>query len=493
MLVRIRSVPRPTAIALAALLIAAATPALAQSPPDSAAFWRETARRDLAAAREIMNTRFILPLHSPGAEWDRFLGEATRAAERDVPRVVDAAGYRSVMQRFMSEFDDAHARVRFLRERPLDLQWPGFVARYRDGQVVIARSERADVKVGAAVTACDAKPIDQVFTEIMPYEQVRRHLELESTRAALARALFVDARNSLRPKPSRCRIGGQHVALEWRALPPATFAQLDSIDRPFRNTETSIELYDRNAAWVRMPSMGPGGDGARQFARVIEQAPTLRSKDVIVIDVRGNPGGPYNWFVTFLDSLYGPEYAGHYARARLQFANIMAPTPPRTGTQPPRAPDSAAARPPVPQPRDRLMDAALRPTPRAGGNGTTLTVLAPTPMGDPPGPAPANPVRGRVFVLIDNGCGSACISFVDEMQRFPGVLFIGRETYVDSYAGSAASHPLPSGEATITVPAMLREWRQRGNNFAWKPDVRFDGDIGDTRAIRAWIRDSLMK
>jgi hypothetical protein len=40
---------------------------------------------------------------------------------------------------------------------------------------------------------------------------------------------------------------------------------------------------------------------------------------------------------------------------------------------------------------------------------------------------------------------------------------------------------------------MTREVRQRGSNFAWKPDVYFEGDIRDTAAIRRWITDVLMK
>jgi hypothetical protein len=98
-----------------------------------------------------------------------------------------------------------------------------------------------------------------------------------------------------------------------------------------------------------------------------------------------------------------------------------------------------------------------------------------------------------VFLLTDNGCGSARISFTDEMRRFPGVLQIGRDTYVDSYPGSPQNYLLPSGEASISAPNMTREVRQRGSNFAWKPDLYFDGDIRDTEAIRAGSPGTVMK
>jgi hypothetical protein len=79
------------------------------------------------------------------------------------------------------------------------------------------------------------------------------------------------------------------------------------------------------------------------------------------------------------------------------------------------------------------------------------------------------------------------------MRRFPGVLQIGRDTYVDSRPGSPANYDLPSGEASISAPSMVREVRQRGDNFAWKPDIYFDGDIANTDAVREWILNVVLK
>src|SRR5207302_9776666 len=108
----------------AAIVIAAAIgPVGAQSasaPPDSSGWWRDAARKDLAAAREIMNTRFIAALSSGGPAWTTLLDGAAREADGDVPRVKDAASYQSVLKRFVSAFDDAHVRVRFKPSRSLE-------------------------------------------------------------------------------------------------------------------------------------------------------------------------------------------------------------------------------------------------------------------------------------------------------------------------------------------------------------------------------------
>jgi hypothetical protein len=238
-----------------------------------------------------------------------------------------------------------------------------------------------------------------------------------------------------------------------------------------------------------MSTFGPNGESAKQFAKIIEQAPTLRTKDVIVFDVRGNGGGSYNWFMGILDALYGEPYADYYARARLQFANVMSGDlgggrgAGGRGAGRGNAPADAPRTPP-----DRgLGDLASRTTTRPGANGATLRVIAAPDSSGLPRTPPPNPVRARVLVLTDNGCASACISYVDEMRRFPGVFQIGRDTYVDSRPGSPMNHELPSGEASISVPSMVREVRERGDNFAWKPDTYFDGDIADTGKLQAWI------
>src|SRR5688572_13401156 len=100
----------------------------------------------------------------------------------------------------MPKVQAIHQRIRrrarsgsFPKQRPIERVWPGFLVRYQGSQFTVVAWERPDVKVGSTITGCDFKPIDQVLTEVMRYEQVRPHLELESTRAAIGRILFVDA------------------------------------------------------------------------------------------------------------------------------------------------------------------------------------------------------------------------------------------------------------------------------------------------------------
>ena len=45
------------------------------------------------------------------------------------------------------------------------------------------------------------------------------------------------------------------------------------------------------------------------------------------MDVRQNGGGPYDWMMTFVNSLYGKPYADVYARARLAIHPLYRATP----------------------------------------------------------------------------------------------------------------------------------------------------------------------
>ncbi len=127
-------------------------------------------------------------------------------------------------------------------------------------------------------------------------------------------------------------------------------------------------------------------------------------------------------------------------------------------------------------------------------NGRHVTRTAAIPeASDPTTPPPPNLVHARVLLLTDNGCASACIGFSDELLRFPGVVQIGADTYVDRLSGSAMSSSLPSGNGFLDLPSMIRIGRLRGDNVALKPAIPFDGDMADTPAVQAWIVNTVLK
>ncbi|MNL48465.1 hypothetical protein D3C87_1713240 [compost metagenome] len=104
----------------------------------------------------------------------------------------------------------------------------------------------------------------------------------------------------------------------------------------------------------------------------------------------------------------------------------------------------------------------------------------------PPPPAPQL-MAGRVYVLTDSSCGSACLDAVD-LWKTAGAVQVGRETSADTVYMDIRNPTLPSGLAQIAVPMKVYRGRARGNNEPQKPAYVIEGDMSDDAALLASIR-----
>jgi hypothetical protein len=435
-------------------------------------------RQDLAFARTTLDTKYIYALVPGGASWDKQLAAAVAQAEADSRKVRDFAGYQGVLRKFVGAFNDPHLSVR-LNIEPASYNWPGFLVRHRAGHYVVVESTTAGLPEGSVVTSCDGRDVERVVADAA--EELGYVRGIEWTQEFVARVAFVDFGNPLYRRPARCRIGEVDTELHWLPIPARRLGQLDDAHAPFKDPVTATTPFGVNGAWVHMATFAPSNTSeAKQFHDVIDHAAALRDKDVIVLDVRGNGGGSYNWFMAFLRELYGAAYADYYGRARLEIRPVMMSDP--------RHDMGDDGKSPFVTPSDTAMDALLtKVVPRPAAHGTQVYVMGPDKEPAAPGTPPPNLVHARVFVLTDSGCGSACISFVDEMRRFPGARHVGGETFVDRRSGTPLPYNLPSGNGALNVASMVREGRARGENIPWAPIDRFSGDMADTEALKKWI------
>ena len=111
---------------------------------------------------------------------------------------------------------------------------------------------------------------------------------------------------------------------------------------------------------------------------------------------------------------------------------------------------------------------------------------------DPPtpqtGPAPPNPITGRVFLLADDGCGSACLSFADLMLRLPGVVLIGRPTSADAVYIDLNPARLPSRIMALDYGMKVMRHPVRANNQWYEPKYRWPGGEMNDVAIARWVK-----
>lgn len=491
------------AFGLVSLLVAVSTLAfsglaLAQQGPADANPWRTMLEQDFAFTRKTLEEKYIYAVYPGESGWTERYGPAAKQGLDAIASVKDFNGYRAVLSRFISTFQDPHLTIRFDLQAA-NVQWPRFIASYSAGRYIVDKSQVSTVKAGDQITSCDGKPLNALADELALLEGFPPGVEV--TRARLAPRVFADIGNPFFKRPETCRIGAADITLDWTRIPAEGLAVVRGVAPAIADVPVGLSPFGKNGAWIRLPLMSPRNQqDADAYHDVMKQADVLRGKDIIVFDVRGNGGGPYDWFVAILKSIYGETYASYYARERLRIEPVFVasefdglPAGP-TATQKPATPPPAD---PYKTPRDvelyALLDDIKEVTLPSGRKIAVMSTKDPKRIERPAGAPPANPVKAQVFVLTDYGCGSACTSFVDEMLQFPGVKQIGLETGVDMRSGTPISHRLPSGLGGINVASMVRDKRVRGENVQHVPSIRYDGDINDTAAVQKWVLETVAR
>lgn len=474
-----------TSICLAALVPCSAAFADASGAID----WQARTSTDLEAAAQGARENYISAVYPDPSAWRRKFDQDYAAVRSKIPLVHDEASYQAVLRYFLATFHDSHVWSQFAT--PVETSWPGFAARYDNGVYRITASELTDVKDGAMVTSCDGKPVSWWAETIGRYES-GLPIALETTRMTVALRLFVDRGSPLRPRPSRCVIDGRTIPLRWQ---PIGADKLSPINRSWQGAREVNEVGTRfigtDGAWVRLGYFDPGNAAQAQgFHAAIDAAASLRDKRFIILDVRGNGGGPYNWFMAYLRGLYGQAYADHYATARLRIRAVYRLSPAVLKQDEEYEAADIDYKTPADPPYER--NKAIDKEEQARAIAANESFYRSAPLVIPSGAPPPNPVRAKVYVLTDYGCASACIGFVDELKLFPGVSQIGLPTYVDSRSGTGVPTRLPSGAGTVNFASMTRDGRVRGDNVPQIPLIRFDGDIRDDVAVKAWVLDEIL-
>jgi hypothetical protein len=92
---------------------------------------------------------------------------------------------------------------------------------------------------------------------------------------------------------------------------------------------------------------------------------------------------------------------------------------------------------------------------------------------------------GKVAVIADNTCASACLDFVDVVRLIPGSIQFGQTTGSDTlYLEAGNRVTLPSGNHLI-MPMKVWRNRVRGDGEPMAPDIPLQVDMRDDAAVRA--------
>ncbi len=502
--------PRRHAFALVAALGAlGGLLSAASTQTDPATPWPTLARADLASVHDELAENHPGAIDPENESFGRWLEDGYRAALEEADAAESLDDVLATLRFYVAGFADGHTQLS-LDYGPRRLRWPGFVVAWRPdrggGRVVVHRAASEwPVElppVGTELVACEGRPVRRILDEdLLPYRDGRS--DLEATLVAQTPWLLARGLEKALPKPTRCtfRIGGgeRELELAWRWHDAGNLEdridmaaqRITGVSERVQHTETAPGEH-----WIRLPTFQPRGTDLERMKEIVASIAELRNARRIVFDVRGNGGGSSVWGNDLTETLYGEAMSrwvecrhadeSAWAEWRVSKKNVAMVEETLPGLRERFGEGSLA---------DRVFTRLRADLQNALEAGETW-VRQPDgedPRQDEPEPdcpetAPDNPVRATVVLLTDGACASACLDFADVLLLMPGVVHAGAPTSADTVYMEIRDVPLPSRLGRFSCAMKVYRNRSRGHNEPYVPAHRYDGELGDTEAVRRWVR-----
>ncbi|HDS1221374.1 hypothetical protein B9Y76_11270 [Stenotrophomonas maltophilia] len=457
--------------------------------------WPDTLLKDLDAADAALRGSHpgAVDLRNPG--FGAQLDEAQALAHSRANRVTNYQGYWWAMKGYAAFFNDGHVSLNALAGAPdVPTQWPGFLTGFDgDAQLVMTvDGGPGHPPLGARLLSCDG--IDAQTLAARRVGDFSGRWNLLASRIHGGGEVLLDQGNPFVPTLRTCvfQVDGHEKSyvLQWQPLQAAQRKErLADTRRSFRPAN-GWHIMPDGGYWITTSSFNadPTEQNFKELTALLEQlapkAEALQQAPSVVLDVRGNSGGASQWSIELARLIWGRAAVDvlpdpSWVEWRTSEANIAQL---RSFLQKlVQAPDAS------PELR-RMLESVTAGMAQARGRGEALWREPSEASADAaPTPGPAAPLRkGRVVIVADAACGSACLDALDLWKRL-GAVQVGVETSADSLYMDVRPERLPSGLARISVPMKVFRGRVRGSNEPHVPDHRYTGDMRDTAALEAWI------
>ncbi|KAK0360767.1 hypothetical protein LTR94_026020, partial [Friedmanniomyces endolithicus] len=461
----------------------------------SARDWGETLRSDAAAIHEAISDNHPGMINPNDSIFDQV---NERQYEIALERAEDADSFEDyfyALQHYVAAFNDGHLGFGVYGSTPdNDVKWPGFIVRDdgNRGLVVTYAEDWSEALVGARIVECDGRDAFRLGDDRMGARFGR--WELASERAVFGPMVMLETGDPYVRPIERCVIeadaGRRSVELDWREGGADFYDRYNLFPAPEQRSVTMRQLED-GTSWISLPTFNgnPESEAGRNLRALVseisEQTEALQQAPAIVFDLRGNGGGSSGWSIEIAEQLWGD---GAFQRA---------PEPPMTVVWRASSGNLASLRGAF---SERDANGNLSSDMREWYLSSIFGLEAAIEKGDDrwviePDQNDAasdtadlsyHPPRGKVFVLTDEGCMSACLDAVDLWTRL-GAMPIGRETGADTVYMEVRKVQMPSGLGDMSLPMKFYIGRERGRNEPVKPVHHFQGDLNDTAALEAWV------
>lgn len=472
----------------------AASPAADDLTPTSTPTITAAALADLEAAQAFI--RATHPGAVPGIDeaflrqLDAGFGEALALAAQ-LPAQDQAL---AAMKAYKVAFKDGHIWVTPPPNQSNDpMQWAGWTAA-PTGQRYLVRDVAPSWQgvlpaPGDELVRCDGQPIDAFLqARIAPFVD-RRHA-LEGVRATLA--LLLTNRVATLPLPAssmprECTFRSPNGIAS--TLPVVwTQSQEGFRMNAFTRAAPGVKRW-RGGYWVYANEFYPPPSKLEAVQRLVQEVASIPAEaPFVVFDTRGNEGGSsvygYELLSALMKSGMPAGNSGSTARWRVSSLKIE-----QLRQELAKYPASASETMNV-----QVLNSIIATLVQAQQEGKVLAEQETRKLKlrlEIPADTDAA-FKGRVILVTDSRCASACMDFVDMVRSVPGMLHVGRETSGDTNYMEIIHLPLPSG-ATLVTPTKVWSGRTRGINESAKPHEEFLGDIRDTGELRKWLAERLQR
>jgi hypothetical protein len=335
--------------------------------------------------------------------------------------------------------------------------------------------------VDAKLVSCDDQDVLPFLAKrIAPFVDMRTGLEATMSQLAVhlsnkwARAaLWGDV------SPSSCTFEvangrSQRFSLRWRE----SEAGLRALYRP--RPSQGIQKWGSGRYWVHASNFMPQSQDIEGLHKLLDDIRNLSDADVVVLDTRGNAGGNSEVGRQLLRALLKDAIPSAKSEARAYWR--VSPLAISTLDSSLRQERALEGEDNV---KYRFLESMLTAMRIAANAGQAYVEQDDTVLETAP-PEPGRSFGGRLILITDSNCASACLDFVDLVLGVPGAVHAGLPTSADSLYLDVATLVLPSG-LRMWVPMKVWRNRERGSNEPRIPSIVYTGDIGDTSALRAWV------
>jgi hypothetical protein len=483
-------------LAMASAAQAQEAPADAPKPMDLPRDWSTTLTQDATGLHDIMIDSHP-GVHDPlNPAFKPRLEEGLTIALERARTTTDAGGWWWALRAYVASFEDGHVGINITQPNyGFPTRWPGFLTIYRGADQVVADRDAGDAAtppLGARLIDCDGVAAEALAEQRIG--QFRGRWFLEAQRTLYGDWQFLSAQNPWIGEMRQCRFEADGAtktyALNWRATPEDIYARRAKLAQRAA-TDFGLKHFDDGGFWISTPSFNgdPSSETHAELTALIAdmkaKQDALRLAPYVVLDLRGNGGGSSHWSQLMAQVLWGdewmiahPEPAIEAVEWRASDGNIAQIA---GFLEQLRATNGSPEYIGWAEDAVNGMKAA-----QAAGQPYWRSANEPPPEDAAPPPSAPQLMAGRVYVLTDSSCGSACLDAVD-LWKTAGGLQVGRETSADTVYMEIREPALPSGLAQIAVPMKVYRGRARGNNEPQRPQYVIEGDMSDDTALLASI------